>query len=263
MSMPGMETSSGRSLEGRVAVITGAARGVGLATVRLMLERGAEVIAVDRDGASLKSALESLPALAHSLTGMTVDVCDPQAGTLVLDAALANHDRVDILVNNAGGSGGTPMAELWETDLEDWETVIRLNLTSVYGMCHEIVPTMVRRGYGRVVNVASMAGKDGVAKASSYSAAKAGVIGLTKTLGKELARTGVLVNAIAPAVIETDAIRAEGYDPDVRKHLISLIPMGRMAQPEEVAELIGFLASDAVTFSTGAVYDISGGRATY
>jgi NAD(P)-dependent dehydrogenase (short-subunit alcohol dehydrogenase family) len=176
-----------------------------------------------------------------------------------LASVAAEIGRVDILINSAGIVG--PGVPLIETRAEDWRTVLDVNVLGTVATMRAFIPGMVDRGWGRVVNFASMAGKDGNPSLSIYSASKAAVIALTKSAGKELATTGVLVNAIAPAVISTP-MNAETA-PDVLAHITSLIPMKRIGRPEEVAELVAWLSSDKVSFSTGAVYDISGGRATY
>jgi 2-dehydro-3-deoxy-L-rhamnonate dehydrogenase (NAD+) len=167
--------------------------------------------------------------------------------------------RVDILVNSAGIVG--PNVPLWEVDPADWDRTFNVNVRGTFNLCRSFVPGMRTAGWGRIVNIASMAGKDGNPNLSAYSASKAAVIGLTKSLGKELATSGVIVNAIAPAVIDTPMNATTA--PEVLEHITSLIPMKRVGRPEEVAELIAWLASDRCSFSTGAVYDISGGRATY
>jgi 2-dehydro-3-deoxy-L-rhamnonate dehydrogenase (NAD+) len=186
---------------------------------------------------------------------VVADVTD--AGAVA--AALARIGRVDILVNSAGIVG--PNKPLWEVSDDEWATTFAVNVTGTFHMCRAVVPGMRDRGWGRIVNLASMAGKDGNPRLGAYSATKAAVIGLTKSLGKELATSGVLVNAIAPAVIETPMNAAN--TPEVLEYMTSLIPMRRLGRPEEVAELVAWLASDKCSFSTGAVYDLSGGRATY
>jgi 2-dehydro-3-deoxy-L-rhamnonate dehydrogenase (NAD+) len=183
------------------------------------------------------------------------DVSDPAA----VEAAAAELGPADILVNSAGIVG--PNAPLWQIDPADWDKVFAVNVRGTFNTCRAFIPHMRARGWGRIVNLASIAGKDGNPNMSPYSASKAAVIALTKSLGKELATTGVLVNAIAPAVIATPMNAAT--DPAALAHITSLIPMKRVGRPEEVAELIAWLSSDHLTFSTGAVYDITGGRATY
>jgi len=185
----------------------------------------------------------------------TVDVTDADA----VEAAVAEIGRVDILINSAGIVG--PNKPLWEIDLAQWKQTFDVNVHGIFSITKAVIPGMIDAGWGRIVNMASMAGKDGNPNLSNYSASKAAVIGLTKSLGKELAKTGVIVNAIAPAVIETPMNATTS--PEVLAHITSLIPMGRVGQAEEVAALVSWLSSDEVSFSTGAVYDISGGRATY
>jgi 2-dehydro-3-deoxy-L-rhamnonate dehydrogenase (NAD+) len=223
----------------RTAVITGGARGLGAATAERLRQDGVNVVTLDLAG-----------EVDHRL-----DVTDERA----LASVAAEIGRVDILINSAGIVG--PGVPLIETRAEDWRTVLDVNVLGTVATMRAFIPGMVDRGWGRVVNFASMAGKDGNPSLSIYSASKAAVIALTKSAGKELATTGVLVNAIAPAVISTP-MNAETA-PDVLAHITSLIPMKRIGRPEEVAELVAWLSSDKVSFSTGAVYDISGGRATY
>ena len=223
----------------RTAVITGGARGLGAATAERLRQDGVNVVTLDLAG-----------DVDHR-----VDVTDENA----LAAVAAEIGRVDILINSAGIVG--PGVPLIETRAEDWRTVLAVNVLGTVATMRAFIPGMVERGWGRVVNFASMAGKDGNPNLSIYSASKAAVIALTKSAGKELATTGVIVNAIAPAVISTP-MNAETA-PEALAHITSLIPMKRIGQPEEVAELVAWLASDKVSFSTGAVYDISGGRATY
>jgi 3-oxoacyl-[acyl-carrier protein] reductase len=221
------------------ALVTGGVSGIGKAAAIRLAEDGVRVVTLDiADGADL-----------------TVDIVNDAA----VRAAAEQVGPVDILINSAGIVG--PIAPLWEIPLDGWERTFAVNVRGTFNTCQAFVPGMRARGWGRIVNLASMAGKDGNPNMSPYSASKAAVIALTKSLGKELAASGVLVNAIAPAVIETPMNAATA--PEALSHLASLIPMGRLGQPEEVAELIAWLASDKASFSTGAVYDISGGRATY
>jgi len=223
----------------RRAIITGGQSGLGAACATRLRADGVEVVTFDvSPGADF-----------------SVDVTDAQA----VEAAVAEVGVVDILINSAGIVG--PNVPLWEVELAEWRKVFAVNVEGLFTVTKAVVPGMIDRGWGRIVSMASMAGKDGNPNLSAYSASKAAVIGLTKSLGKELAKTGVIVNAIAPAVIETPMNAATA--PDVLAHITSLIPMGRVGQAEEVAALVSWLSSDEISFSTGAVYDISGGRATY
>ena len=223
----------------KTAVITGGARGLGAASAERLREDGVHVVTLDLAG-----------KVDHIL-----DVTDETA----LAAVAAAIGPVDILINSAGIVG--PGVPLVETRTEDWRKVLDVNVLGTVATMRAFIPGMVERGWGRVVNFASMAGKDGNPNLSIYSASKAAVIALTKSAGKELATTGVLVNAIAPAVIATPMNATTA--PDVLEHITNLIPMKRVGRAEEVAELVAWLTSDKVSFSTGAVYDISGGRATY
>ncbi|MDR7276937.1 SDR family NAD(P)-dependent oxidoreductase [Catenuloplanes atrovinosus] len=223
----------------RTAVITGGCSGLGAAAAVRLAADGVRVVTLDLAGSA----------------DIRLDVSDTGA----VHAAADRIGAVDILVNSAGIVG--PNAPLWEIDRDGWDRTFAVNVHGTFNTCHAFVPGMRDRGWGRVVNLASMAGKDGNPNMSPYSASKAAVIALTKSLGKELATSGVLVNAIAPAVIETPMNAHTA--PDALAHITGLIPMRRVGRPEEVAELIAWLASDRVSFSTGAVYDISGGRATY
>jgi NAD(P)-dependent dehydrogenase (short-subunit alcohol dehydrogenase family) len=248
-------------LDGRTALVTGGARGLGLAIAHVLAQRGARVCLLDLDDSALGSAKEQLRDAGPEIVTIAGDVSDPKtAGDAVADC-ISRWGRLDILINNAGISG--KQVPLWEIADDDWERVMAVNLNSVFYFCKAAVPGMIAQGYGRIVNVASIAGKEGNASSSQYSTSKGGIITLTKSLGKELATSGVLVNAIAPAVIETDIIRGAGITPAVRDSHIAKIPMGRVGQPSEVAALVGFLVSEQLSFSTAAVYDISGGRATY
>jgi len=191
----------------------------------------------------------------HADADFVLDVADPVA----VASAAADIGSIDILVNSAGIVG--PNKPLWEIDYRDWTAVFNVNVLGTFNLCHAFVPGMRASGWGRIVNFASMAGKDGNPNLSAYSASKGAVIAMTKSLGKELATTGVLVNAIAPAVFATPMNAANTAE--VLAYMTNLIPMKRLGRPEEVAELVAWLTSDKMTFSTGAVYDISGGRATY
>lgn len=223
----------------RKALITGGSSGIGAAAAAKLREDGLEVITLDLSGSP----------------DITADVVDREK----LSRVAQEIGPVDVVVNSAGIVG--PGKPLLDTTPEEWRRVFDVNVIGVVNTVGVFAPAMCEAGWGRIINLASMAGKDGNPNLSIYSASKAAVIGLTKSLGKELATSGVIVNAIAPAVIATP-MNAD-TDPDVLAHITGLIPMQRVGRPEEVAELIAFLASDAVSFSTGAVYDISGGRATY
>jgi len=223
----------------RTALVTGGASGLGAATAERLRADGLTVITLDLGAGA----------------DVTADVTDEAA----LRRVAADTGPVDVLVNSAGIVG--PGKPLLETTGDEWRQVLDINVLGTVNALRVFVPGMRDRGWGRVVNMASISGKDGNPNSSIYSASKAAVIGLTKSIGKELATTGVLVNAIAPAVIATPMNAATA--PDLLAHMTSLIPMRRIGQPEEVAELVAFLCSDRVSFSTGAVYDISGGRATY
>jgi NAD(P)-dependent dehydrogenase (short-subunit alcohol dehydrogenase family) len=241
---------------GRAAIVTGGAQGIGLAIAKRLAASGAGVRIWDRDAPLLEKAVGALGARA---SGEAVDVTDAAAVERATAGALADLGRIDVFVNNAGIAGPTmPVAEY---PVEEWKRVLEVDLTAPFLCCRAVVPHMVRAGYGRIVNVASIAGKEGNPNAAAYSAAKAGLIALTKSLGKELAKTGVLVNCVTPAAAKTaifDQISREHID-----YMLSKIPMGRFVTVEEVAALVCWLASEECSFSTGAVFDISGGRATY
>lgn len=245
-------------LEGRKAIVTGGARGIGRAIAARLVASGAQVALWDRDAARAAASAAELGG-ATPLHVEALDVTDIAAVEAALQATEAAQGPTDILVTAAGISG--PNATLAAYDPAEWRRVIEIDLIGVYACLRAVVPGMTQRGYGRIVNIASVAGKEGNPNASAYSAAKAGVIAMTKSLGKELAETGVLVNAVAPAVIETELF--EQMTPQHIAYMISKIPMNRVGQPEEVAALVAWLASAECSFSTGATFDLSGGRATY
>ena len=245
-------------LNNRVAVITGGAQGIGLATAQRMLASGAAVALWDIDAARLEQARKALEAHGRVSAGV-VELTDETSVQQATQAAIAAHGKIDILVNNAGITGGN--APTWELDPAVWRQVIDVNLFGPFLTCRAVVPHMLARGYGRIVNIASIAGKEGNPNAAHYSASKAGLIGLTKSLAKELARSGVLVNAVTPAVAKTAIL--ESMKPEQIEFMLGKIPMGRLLQVDEVAAMVGWLASEDCAFSTGAVFDISGGRATY
>lgn len=241
---------------GRGAIVTGGAQGIGFAIAKRLAASGASVRIWDRDAALLEKAVAALGAPA---AGEAVDVTDAAAVERATEEAIADLGKIDVFVNNAGIAGPTlPVAEY---PVEEWKRVLEVDLTAPFLCCQAVVPHMVRAGYGRIVNVASIAGKEGNPNAAAYSAAKAGLIALTKSLGKELAKTGVLVNCVTPAAAKTaifGQMSREHID-----YMLSKIPMGRFVTVEEVAALVCWLASEECSFSTGAVFDISGGRATY
>ena len=245
-------------LQGMKAVVTGAARGIGLAIAERLLASGAQCSLWDVDEQALVSAQQSLGGHGAVHTA-TLDVTDAGAVQAAANATAKHFGAIDILVNNAGIAGVSK--KTWECTPDEWRKVIDLDLFAVFLCCHAMVPKMLAKGYGRIVNIASIAGKEGNPNASHYSAAKAGVIGLTKSLGKELAQTGVLVNCDTPAVIETEILKQ--CSPEHVKYMLSKVPMGRAGQTGEVAALVAWLCSAECSFSTGAVFDISGGRATY
>ncbi len=229
--------------EGRVALVTGGASGIGRATVERLRQGGATVVVFDRDPSA--------------------DIRGDMARSADLDAAVAEveerHGRLDILVNSAGIPGRS-LHTVEVTD-EEWQEVMAVNANGSFYACRAVIPGMVARGYGRIVLVASIAGKEGNPMAAAYSASKAAVIAMTKAIGKDLAGTGVLVNCVAPAVIETPILA--GLSQEHIDYMVERIPLGRMGKPEEVAALICWLASEECSFSTGATFDISGGRAVY
>ena len=240
----------------KTALVTGAARGIGLAIASRLAADGARVAVLDLDAQGAEAAARQVGGGAIALVADVTKAADVDASVQrVVDA----WGRLDILVNNAGITGRS--FPIWELSDEDWRRVIDVDLTSVFYCCRAAVRAMLAQGSGRIVNIASIAGKEGNPTLVPYSSAKAGVIGLTKALAKEVATRGILVNAVAPAVIGTELLKQ--MEQSTVDLLVSKIPMGRVGTPEEVAALVAWLASDDCSFSTGAVYDLSGGRATY
>ncbi len=244
------------SLARKTALVTGAARGIGLAIASRLSADGARIAVLDIER-------EAAEAAAKKVGGGAIAIAADVTRTAEVDAAVKRvvetWGRLDILVNNAGITGRS--FPIWELSDEDWARVIAVDLTSVFLCCRAAVKVMLGQGAGRIINIASIAGKEGNPTLVPYSTAKAGVIGLTKALAKEVATRGIFVNAVAPAVIGTEMLKQ--MEPSTVDLLISKIPMGRVGKPEEVAALVAWLASDECSFSTGAVYDLSGGRATY
>src|ERR1700728_164635 len=245
-------------LQHRVAAITGGARGIGYAVAERVLRSGGMVSLWDIDAARLKQASNDLAAFGQVDTRIT-ELTSEEAVQAATQGTINRFGRIDILINNAGITGGNGLA--WELDPLMWRRVIEVNLVGPYLACRCVVPIMLQRGYGRIVNVASIAGKAGNPNASHYSASKAGVIGFTKSLAKELAPSNILVNCVTPAAAKTELfaqMKQEHID-----YMLSRIPMGRFAEPQEIAARVCWLASEDCSFATGAVFDISGGRATY
>ena len=242
----------------RVAIITGGARGIGRSSAERLLASGARVSLWDIDAAALAAAASELgaPGAVHTVMVNLADLASVQAAA---ESTAAAFGKIDILVNNAGITGGN--AKTWQIDPVDWRRVMELNLNGPFYCCHSVVPHLLKNGYGRIVNIASIAGKEGNPNAAHYSASKAGVIALTKSLGKELATANITVNAIAPAVIATDILKQ--MTQSHIDYMLSKIPMGRFGKKEEAAALVAWICSEECSFTTATVFDLSGGRATY
>jgi 3-oxoacyl-[acyl-carrier protein] reductase len=248
-------------LKNRHAIITGGARGIGYAVAERLLASGAHVALWDLDADKLAASVAALQA-AHphqQVSGQALDISDDASVQREANALAARWGRIDILVNNAGITGGNGLT--WELEPAVWRQVIEVNLIAPYLTCRAVVPHMLAGGWGRIVNIASVAGKEGNPNASHYSASKAGLIGLTKSLGKELAQKNILVNAITPGAAKTDIF--DQMTQQQIDYMLSKMPMGRFLQVQEVAAMVAWLASEDCSFTTGGVFDISGGRATY
>ena len=244
------------SLAGRTAIVTGAATGIGQAIAVRLAEAGATIAVIDVNLPGAEQVAASLPNRSFAAEA---DVAVADSVRRAVEQVLEQTGRIDILVNNAGIAG--PAGFIWEQTDEDWQRNIAINLTGVFNFCRAVVPHMRSRSYGRIVNVASIAGKEGNPRMIPYSATKAGVIGLTKSLGKELATDGICVNAVSPAVIQTQIL--DQLTTEQVAYMTDRIPMRRTGKPEEIAYVVHFLASSECSFVTAQCYDASGGRATY
>jgi NAD(P)-dependent dehydrogenase (short-subunit alcohol dehydrogenase family) len=243
-------------LTGRFAVVTGGAQGFGKAMVERFVQSGAKVAIWDRD---IAFAEKTAKLLGDNVMAIACDVGDPGSVAKARERTLERFGRIDILINNAGIAGA--IAKTWETDVDDWRQVMRINLDGPFICSRAVVPLMIEQNYGRIVNIASIAGKEGNPNAAHYSASKAGVIALTKSLGKELASYDIAVNAVTPAAAKT-AI----FDQITQAHIdfmLSKIPRNRFVLVEELAAMVAWMVSQENSFTTGAVFDLSGGRATY
>lgn len=240
-----------------VAIVTGAARGIGKTIAERLLHDGFTVAITDLDEQTANTTAAELNSAQAFALG--VDVTDPASIKQMVDAVVERAGGVDVLVNNAGIAGvAAPVASY---PLAEWRRIMAVNLDGVFLCCQAVLPYMLERGSGRIINIASISGKEGNPNMSAYSSSKAAVIGFTKALAKEVATQGILVNCVTPAVIETDILQQ--LTKEAVSYMVAKIPMGRTGQPSEVAALVAWLASEDCTFSTGAVFDISGGRATY
>ena len=245
--------------EDQVAIVTGAGAGIGFGVASRLGGEGARVVMVDYDRALAERSAGDLETMSVETRLEIGDVGDPDVARRSVGQAIAAWGRIDVLVNNAGIAGD--VANIWELPVAEMDRVYRTNLRGVYLFCHRVIPHMMERDYGRIVNIASIAGKEGNPRMVPYSATKAAVIALTKSVGKELAGTGIRVNCITPALILTPIL--EQFTPEQVRYFVDRIPMGRTGGVEEVTALVSWLASKECSFSTGAVFDISGGRATY
>ncbi len=244
-------------LKNRIAIVTGGAQGFGLAITKRFIASGAKVVIWDIDKNETEKSLKELNS--KNCTGQVVDVTNFESINDNLDKVIKQHGKIDIFINNAGMTGMN--AKVWEYPVSEWRKVIDLDLNSIFFCCKAVVPHMIKNNYGRIVNISSIAGKEGNPNASAYSTAKAAVIGLTKSLGKELADKNIAVNCVTPAAAKTrifDQMTKEHID-----YMLSKIPRNRFAKVDELASLVSWLSSEENSFSTAAVFDLSGGRATY
>jgi 2-dehydro-3-deoxy-L-rhamnonate dehydrogenase (NAD+) len=247
-------------LTNRVAIVTGAAQGIGLAVAQRLVSAGASVAVVDVNAKDAEKAAKEMSTDNARAKAFACDVADWDSVQQMYAAVATTYGPIDILVNNAGVGG--EFAPIQDQTIEEWHRVITVDLTGVFYCCRGVIPQMIHRGYGRIINVASLAGKNGSPLMVPYSAAKAGVIGLTKALAKEVAQNDVLVNVITPAIIETPLLSDE-MPVETAERLLQQTPAGRFGRPEEVAAMVHWLTSEDISYTTGAVFDLSGGRATY
>ena len=243
----------------QVAIVTGSATGIGYGIAKRLGSEGARLIMVDVNSSIAEQSASEFAARGIDVRLVVGDVSEPEVARRAVRQASDAWGRIDILVNNAGIGGIN--GNIWELPVEELDRVYRTNLRGVFVFCHEVIPCMLERDYGRVVNIASVAGKEGNPRMVPYSATKAAVIALTKSVGKELARTGVRINCVTPGLVQTRLL--DEFTPEQVRYMVELIPMGRTGEIEEIAALVAWLASQECSFSTGAVFDISGGRATY
>lgn len=243
-------------LSGQFALVTGAATGIGEAIAKRLADAGAAVCVADLDGAGAVQAAERIGRGAMSIA---LDVTDAESVNRAVAGLISDGKAIDIVVNNAGLAGKA--APVWEQSDADWHKVMAVNLHGPFYLCRAVIPHMRSRGYGRIVNIASVAGKEGNPNMTAYSASKAALIGLTKSMAKEVAGEGICINAISPAVIRTTIL--DQLTPQQIDYMVQRIPMKRTGQPEEVAAVVHFLASRDCSFVTGQCYDVSGGRSTY
>ena len=246
-------------LNNKIAVITGAAQGFGYAIAKRFSASGCKVIPIDKDETELSSAIKNEDIKSNVVDYFTTDITDFESINKTINSIFDKHGKIDIFVNNAGIAG--PSYKTWEYPKDDWNLVIDIDLNGTFNCCKAVVPFMIKNNYGRIINISSIAGKEGNPNASAYSAAKAGVIALTKSLGKELAEYNIAVNCVTPAAAKTkifDQISQEHID-----YMLSKIPRKRFVLVDELASMVSWLASEENSFTTGGVFDISGGRATY